>query len=82
MEIRRRRMRKEVVGCVQIVVGKNNFLVLLLLPSLVIFSNSPTLAFTTDRTPIFVLICLVIFIPSFKVTTGELMVDLGVVMVV
>ena len=27
-EVRRRRMRKEMVGCVQRVVGKNNFLVL------------------------------------------------------
>ena len=33
---------------------------------------------TTDPTTIFVLVCLVIFIPSFLVTTGELMVDLGV----
>ena len=55
-----------------------SFLILLLLPSLVIFYNSPTLAFTTDPTPIFVLVCLVIFIPSLALTTGDIMVELGV----
>ena len=57
------------------------FLILLILPSRVIFSNSPTLAFTTDPTPIFVLVCLIIFIPSLALTTGYLMVLLGVVVV-
>ena len=53
-----------------------SFLILLLLPSLVIFSNSPTLAFTTDPTPIFFLVCFFISISYLIVTTGELMVDL------
>ena len=51
--------------------------ILLLLPSLVIFSNSPTLAFTTDPTPIFVLVYFFISNPYWIVTTGELMVTLG-----
>ena len=53
------------------------FLFILLLISLVIFSNSPTLAFTTYPTPIFVLVYLVIFIPSLALAKGELMVYLG-----
>ena len=55
-----------------------SFLILLLLPSLVVFYKSPTLALTTDPTPIFVLVYFFTSIPSLTVTTGELMVDLGV----
>ena len=55
-----------------------SFLVLLILRSLMIFSNYPTLDFTTDPTSIFVLVCFFISIPSLSVTTGDLMVYLGV----
>ena len=54
-----------------------SFLVLLLIPSLVIFSNSPTLAFTTDPTPIFVLVCFFIPVPSLTLITDEIIVYLG-----
>ena len=53
------------------------FLILMLPPSLVIFSNSPTSTFTTDPTPIFVLIDFFIFIPYLIMKTDELMVDFG-----
>ena len=51
--------------------------ILLLLPFLVIFSNSPTLAFTTDPIPIFFLVWFFVSIPYLTVTTSELMVDWG-----
>ena len=53
------------------------FLILLLLPFLVIFSNYPTLAFTTDLTPTLVLVYPFIFINSAIVIKGDIMVDLG-----
>ena len=52
-------------------------LILLLLNNLVTFSNYPNFDFTTDPTPIFVLVCFFNFTPSTIVRTGELMVDLG-----
>ena len=55
-----------------------SFLILLILSYLVIFYNSPTSAFTTDPTPIFVLVCFVISTSSLTETIGELIVDLGV----
>ena len=52
-----------------------SFLIILLLPSLVLSSISPTYSFTIEPTPIFIFIRFLCFISSTIVTTGDVMVD-------
>ena len=53
-----------------------SFLIFLILPTLVVFSNYPTLAFTCDPTPIFVLVCFFIFVLYAIMRAGDITVDL------